>query len=138
MWTCLKCGERIDDEFEVCWACGTTQDGVEDPTFRKADADPVPIVETGITERLPLPDELMAVATYYDSTEAHQVRARLEAEGIRVFLADENSMALNFMSSAIGGIKLLVPVRDAGRASLILADLEDEDEDRNDPDDEYA
>ncbi len=37
MWTCQKCGETHDDSFETCWNCGTSQAGVEDPSFRKAD-----------------------------------------------------------------------------------------------------
>ena len=34
MWDCTKCGERIEDSFEVCWNCGTWKDGREDPDFR--------------------------------------------------------------------------------------------------------
>lgn len=37
MWTCPKCAEEVDDEFEVCWACGTAPDGTEDPFFISAD-----------------------------------------------------------------------------------------------------
>jgi hypothetical protein len=37
MWTCPKCGTKVDPSFEVCWSCGTTPDGVEDPNFVKAD-----------------------------------------------------------------------------------------------------
>jgi len=37
MWKCVKCREKVDDNFEVCWNCGTSRDGVEDPSFRKAD-----------------------------------------------------------------------------------------------------
>ena len=33
MWTCSKCGEKVQDDFEVCWSCGTTMDGVEDASF---------------------------------------------------------------------------------------------------------
>jgi hypothetical protein len=40
MWTCPKCGSKIDPAFEVCWSCGTSADGVEDPTFVAADAPP--------------------------------------------------------------------------------------------------
>ncbi len=36
-WTCLKCCEIVDDECEVCWICGTTREGVEDPGFVTAD-----------------------------------------------------------------------------------------------------
>lgn len=40
MWTCPKCGSKVDPSFEVCWNCGTTADGVEDPNFVRADAAP--------------------------------------------------------------------------------------------------
>ena len=40
MWTCPKCGTKVDPSFDVCWNCGTTRDGVEDPTFVRADAPP--------------------------------------------------------------------------------------------------
>jgi hypothetical protein len=32
-WTCSKCGETIDAGFLVCWSCGTSIEGVEDPSF---------------------------------------------------------------------------------------------------------
>ncbi len=42
MWTCSSCGSAVDDVFEVCWSCGTSRDGVPDPTFVRADdAGPV-------------------------------------------------------------------------------------------------
>ena len=47
MWTCPKCASKVDPSFEVCWNCGTSPDGVVDPTFVSADdagpieADPV-------------------------------------------------------------------------------------------------
>lgn len=37
MWNCKKCRERVEDSFEVCWSCGTSKEGVEDPSFQKAD-----------------------------------------------------------------------------------------------------
>ena len=43
MWRCPKCRSKVDDSFEVCWSCGTTADGIEDPNFVTADeADPIP------------------------------------------------------------------------------------------------
>jgi hypothetical protein len=33
MWTCPKCGAEVDAEFQICWQCGTTEEGVEDPSF---------------------------------------------------------------------------------------------------------
>lgn len=39
MWECKKCHETVEDSFEVCWNCGTSKEGVEDPSFRtEADA----------------------------------------------------------------------------------------------------
>jgi uncharacterized protein YbaR (Trm112 family) len=37
MWQCVKCREKLEDGFDVCWNCGTSKDGVEDPDFRKVD-----------------------------------------------------------------------------------------------------
>jgi hypothetical protein len=38
MWQCVKCREKLEDSFDICWHCGTSKDGTEDPDFRKADA----------------------------------------------------------------------------------------------------
>jgi hypothetical protein len=34
MWRCQKCGETVDRWLDVCWRCGASRDGVEDPNFR--------------------------------------------------------------------------------------------------------
>jgi hypothetical protein len=31
----MKCRESIEDSFDVCWNCGTSKDGEEDPSFKK-------------------------------------------------------------------------------------------------------
>ena len=49
MWDCSKCGERHEDSFDVCWNCGTAQDGTDDPDFRRAE------MESGATAE-PEPD----------------------------------------------------------------------------------
>jgi len=36
-WTCTKCGETVDAGFLVCWSCGTSIEGVEDPAFGSAE-----------------------------------------------------------------------------------------------------
>lgn len=38
MWTCRKCSEPSDDEFDTCWNCGTSRTGVEDPDFEREEA----------------------------------------------------------------------------------------------------
>ncbi len=42
MWQCTKCGEEVGHDMDVCWNCGTSQDGVEDPKFRRDDFEPPP------------------------------------------------------------------------------------------------
>lgn len=37
MWECPKCRESVEDGFDVCWNCGTSSAGVEDPQFARAD-----------------------------------------------------------------------------------------------------
>ena len=32
-WTCMKCGEHVDVSWNICWHCGTSTDGEEDPNF---------------------------------------------------------------------------------------------------------
>ena len=36
-WSCPKCAAEVGGEMDVCWACGTTVEGVEDPDFQHAD-----------------------------------------------------------------------------------------------------
>lgn len=38
MWQCTKCGESSEDTFQVCWNCGTSRDGREDPSFARDEA----------------------------------------------------------------------------------------------------
>ncbi len=52
-WTCLKCEAQVDGLLDVCWSCGTTREGEEDPEF--ADADAVPVREPVETKGPPGP-----------------------------------------------------------------------------------
>jgi len=40
MWNCPKCGVKVDERFEVCWSCGTSREGEEDPDFMRAEDTP--------------------------------------------------------------------------------------------------
>lgn len=62
MWSCPKCRKDVDVDFEVCWNCGTAQDGTHDPTFVRADAQPPstakdPASETSHKRDVPLTKE---------------------------------------------------------------------------------
>ena len=48
-WSCPKCSAEVDGEMEICWACGTTAEGVEDADFQNAEAavTPTPTKQVG-------------------------------------------------------------------------------------------
>ena len=50
MWQCATCREKLENSFDVCWSCGTSKDGVEDPDFRKADDIPPEQVTKAIVQ----------------------------------------------------------------------------------------
>src|SRR5262245_3733301 len=109
MWTCVKCRERVDDEFEVCWRCGTSREGIEDPTFLSADAEDVAAPEEEPLERIEGFQDLVTVGTFRDLPEAHALKMRLEAAGIPAYLADAELVAMDWLlSNAVGGVKVQV------------------------------
>ncbi len=66
-------------------------------------------------------DKLITIATFTYPSELNIIRARLESEGIECFAKDEMTAQIyNFISLAIGGIKLQVRQSDAIRATEIL------------------
>lgn len=85
MWRCPKCRSSVDDSFEVCWSCGTTPDGVEDPDFVSAeDADPIldeSLGEDGGDD--PLAD--LAGSDLPDLVECYMADSTMEAK----FVADQ-------------------------------------------------
>ena len=135
MWTCPKCSKKVDDSFEICWACGTTVDGVEDPHFleeriwdKQAPGGP----EADVT-----PENLVTLIKCVGAGQAHAIRVRLESEGVPVFLFDEFTVSMDWLlSNAIGGVKVQVPEPYLERARNILGILEEEEEDEFEEEDE--
>jgi hypothetical protein len=41
MWQCAKCREQVEENFETCWNCGTSREGVEDPAFQREPSEDV-------------------------------------------------------------------------------------------------
>jgi hypothetical protein len=132
MWTCPKCGAKVDASFEVCWQCGTTADGVEDPTFVPADAAPptespldldMPEGEAPIPEPLnPVAGELVEAYLAADLMQAKFVADRLSEQGIPA-VADLHDMhdALGSMSS---GPRVWVRAGDLERARRWLEEYD--------------
>jgi hypothetical protein len=127
MWTCPKCGTKVDPSFEVCWKCGTTVDGVEDPTFVAADSEspeapessPLDLDMPRGEEPLAVPDSMAAgelVECYWalDLMQAKFLADLLSDNGIPA-VADTHDMhdALGSMSS---GPRVWVREEDLPRA----------------------
>ena len=68
-----------------------------------------------------MPEKLITVVTFWTPEEAHLARNRLEAEGIRTYLADELTVSTDWgLANAIQGIKLQVAEEDAEKAVAFL------------------
>ncbi len=66
-------------------------------------------------------DKFVTIGVYETPVDAGFMKSLLQAEGIRAWLADEQTVALNWdCNLAIGGIKLQVSEEDAGRALTII------------------
>jgi hypothetical protein len=83
MWTCPKCQTKIDPSLDVCWQCGTDVDGVEDPSFVRADDAPV-IVDPTDVNNIEVPTE-GPWGHGVVPVEAYTAESRAQAH----FLADE-------------------------------------------------
>ncbi len=68
------------------------------------------------------PDQIITFQTFYDPMLAHIIRTKLEDEGIKCFITDENSALLNpLYNQALGGIKLKIFAADMERCQAIIA-----------------
>ena len=66
---------------------------------------------------------LVTVSTYSFPYEAHIAKAKLDAEGIPAFVADEHTINMQWLfSNAMGGVKLQVPQTFVERALDILSE----------------
>ncbi len=96
MWTCSKCGSKIDPAFEVCWKCGTSREGVEDPDFVTADEtlpiqdpryDPISVPDEPVKSRWselvgPHDDDLISCYQAYSLMESKFLADQLSEQGI--------------------------------------------------------
>jgi hypothetical protein len=65
--------------------------------------------------------ELITLRQFRDIPEALLAKSVLDSEGIECFLADENTIRMDWLwSNLLGGVKLWVKREDAGRASELL------------------
>jgi Putative prokaryotic signal transducing protein len=79
---------------------------------------------------------LVTLTRYFNATQAHILRARLEAENIPAFVFDEHMVTANwFLSPMIGGARVQVPQAFIQQASLILHQIESDHSPLQDNDD---
>src|SRR5262245_28748334 len=137
MWQCPKCQSKVDDSFEVCWSCGTTANGIEDPSFVTADeADPIldevaphdsavddPLADFAGT---PLPD-LVECYMAGNTIEAKYIADRLMEQGIPA-IADkiDINMVMGGLRPVLWGYgpKIRVRPEDLPRAQAWLKSYE--------------
>src|SRR5262249_36245043 len=120
MWTCPSCQADVEDQFEICWACGSSREGVKDPNFVRADADTASTPDAEPGRAAPDPADLVTVAAFLTPQEAHLLRARLESEGIEAFVGDELTTTA-WGADVVGGAKVEVAAKDLARAQAIYA-----------------
>ncbi len=94
MWTCAKCQTQVDPNFDVCWNCGTTVDGVEDPTFVKADDESGPIDGPPLTPELDLGESQAPFSELPEPPQGDLVEAYLALDLMEAtFLTDQLNAA---------------------------------------------
>ncbi len=132
MWTCVKCGSKVDPSFDVCWKCGTTAEGIEDPTF--VVADEVTPTESPLDTDMPEGDapitqplneeagELVEAYSALDLLQAKFLADKLSEQGIPA-VSDMHDLhdALGSMNS---NPKVWVRAGDLRRARAWLEDYE--------------
>jgi Putative prokaryotic signal transducing protein len=94
MWTCPKCHTKVDPSFDVCWNCGTSVDGVEDPTFVKADDEVGPMTGGSVSPELNVDDKKESFGELPEPTRGDLVEAYLALDLMEAtFLADQLNAA---------------------------------------------
>ncbi len=132
MWTCPKCATKVDPSFDVCWKCGTSADGIEDPTF--APADSVGATESPLDLDMPegeqpIPESLTDEAG--ELVEAYQALDLMQAKFLADKLSEEGMPAvsdLHDMHDTLGsmssGPRVWVRAGDLPRARQWLEEYE--------------
>jgi hypothetical protein len=85
MWQCKKCREKLEDSFDVCWNCGTSKEGVEDPGFRREGTGEDTAVRAGMAgdRAATAPPEVAPPAMARDSVGTDHLLARGLVWGLR-------------------------------------------------------
>ncbi len=73
-WSCLGCGVKVANEFDICWKCGTGKDGSDpDKSFLETKKEAVTLPDG--TERKDEPDTCVS-CRYFDDTDTLACKCR--------------------------------------------------------------
>ena len=115
---CPKCRDEFQDWVKECPDCKVA-------LVEKLEQKPKPAKPTPPPER-----NLITVASFSFPTEAYLASAKLEAEGIWSFVADDHIVTTDWLlSNAVGGVKIQVCEPDIKEAIEILRDEEQKSQD---------
>jgi hypothetical protein len=130
MWRCPNCQKEVDDSFGVCWACGTTPDGIEDPDF--VTADEADRIDDKVAEKKPTFDDslddfagtlipdLVECYTASNITEAAFIANQLEERGIQAVADSRDANLDDGLWNPENGPKVRVRPEDLYRAQTWL------------------
>lgn len=107
MWTCPKCETKVDPSFEVCWSCGTTADGVEDPTF--VAADEVEPAESPLDLDMPAGDGPLPEPIRGELVECYAASNLVQAKFIADQLSEQGIAAVADSNDALGDMGAMGP-----------------------------
>ena len=139
MWDCPKCASKVDRDFDVCGNCGTSREGIEDPSFVRA--DDAPPIEDPLYDRVLEPDtpdggelpgapspvfgpedDLVEAYQAFSLMESKFLAAQLTAQGIPA-MSDTQDMQ-DFLGTMDGNPRVWVRRQDHPAAREWLAEYE--------------
>lgn len=150
MWDCPKCAESVDDDFDICWQCGTDRHGNEDQEFTRAE-DTEAIFDPAEDQDLkPLPDlddefgeglsDVVICHSALDIIEARFVADQLRRIGIPAISDKQNHIygpgVASFGSIWGNGPKVRVRPQDLTRALTWVEGFKAKRQERRDRPDE--
>ena len=134
MWCCPNCRKEVDDSFEVCWACGTTSDGIDDHDF--VTADEADRIDDEVVEKEPkfvdslddstgtqIPD-LVECYTASDTLEAAFIANQLKEQGIKAIADSRDANLSAGLWNPEYGPKVRVRPKDLSRVQMWLKAFE--------------
>ncbi|WP_053956386.1 YbjQ family protein [Inediibacterium massiliense] len=107
MWKCKRCGEDLEDVFDSCWNCGTSNTGEEitdNSQFTKNKIQMYEMVEQGIVPENYMAEETLEKITAIILTTTNNIDGHMISEYIDV-ISSEYVIGTGVISELTSGIK---------------------------------